>query len=119
MGVNSLPKTVTRLRRGCDLNPDPTTPESSALTTRLRSTHSHYVYAGYNEGSTVLTSLFFSTDLSGRRQLFVMAMKNTAPCRTVDMFYVLADRCVLIRKSRTFIAAHRAVRLCCGSLSLH
>jgi len=23
MGVNSLPKTVTRQRRGCDLNPDP------------------------------------------------------------------------------------------------
>jgi len=22
MGVNSLPKTVTRQRRGCDLNPD-------------------------------------------------------------------------------------------------
>ena len=30
MGVNSLPKTVTRQRRGCDLNPGPT-----ALTTRL------------------------------------------------------------------------------------
>jgi len=35
MGVNSLPKTVTRQRRGCDLNPGPTTPESSTLTTRL------------------------------------------------------------------------------------
>jgi len=28
MGVNSLPKTVTRQRRGCDLNPDPSAPES-------------------------------------------------------------------------------------------
>jgi len=37
MGVNSLPKTVTRQRRGCDLNPGPTAPESSALTTRLPS----------------------------------------------------------------------------------
>ena len=36
MGVNSLPKTVTRQRRGCDLNPCPSAPESSALTTRLR-----------------------------------------------------------------------------------
>ena len=26
MGVNSLPKTVTRQRRGCDLNPGPTAP---------------------------------------------------------------------------------------------
>ena len=37
MGVNSLPKTVTRQRRACDLNPGPTAPESSALTTRLSS----------------------------------------------------------------------------------
>jgi len=35
MGVNSLPKTVTRQRRGCDLNPGTTAPESSTLTTRL------------------------------------------------------------------------------------
>jgi len=27
MGVNSLPKTVTRQRRGCDLNLDPSAPE--------------------------------------------------------------------------------------------
>jgi len=35
--VNNLPKTVTRQRRDCDLNPGPTAPESSALTTRLPS----------------------------------------------------------------------------------
>jgi len=35
MGVNSLPKTVTRQRRGCDLNPGPSAHESSTLTTRL------------------------------------------------------------------------------------
>jgi len=37
MGVNSLPKTVTRQRRGFDLNPGPSAPESSTLTTRLPS----------------------------------------------------------------------------------
>ena len=37
MGVNSLPRTVTRQRRGCDLNPGPSAPESSMLTTRLPS----------------------------------------------------------------------------------
>ena len=37
MGVNSLPKTVTRQRRGCDLNPGPSAPELSTLTTRLPS----------------------------------------------------------------------------------
>jgi len=37
MGVNSLPKTVTRQRRGCDLNRGPSASESSTLTTRLPS----------------------------------------------------------------------------------
>jgi len=35
MGVNSLPKTITRQRRDCDLNPGPPVPESSTLTTRV------------------------------------------------------------------------------------
>ena len=38
MGVNSLPTTVTRLRRDCDLNTGPSAPESSTLTTRPPST---------------------------------------------------------------------------------
>jgi len=38
MGVNNLPKTVTRQRCGCDLNPGPSAPESSTLTTRLPTT---------------------------------------------------------------------------------
>ena len=37
MGVKSLPKTVTRQRRGSDLNLGPTAPESRTLTTRLPS----------------------------------------------------------------------------------
>jgi len=37
MGVNSLPKTVTRQRRDCDLNMGPSAPEFSTLTTRLPS----------------------------------------------------------------------------------
>ena len=39
MGVNSLPNTVTRQRRDCDLNPGHCAPESSTLTTRLPSHH--------------------------------------------------------------------------------
>jgi len=38
MGVNSLPKTVTRQRRDCDLNPGHLR-QSSTLTTRLPSHH--------------------------------------------------------------------------------
>ena len=37
LGVNSLPKTVTRQRHNCDLKPRPSAPESSTLTTRLPS----------------------------------------------------------------------------------
>jgi len=37
MGVNSLPKTVTRQRSDSDLNPGPSAPESSTLTARLPS----------------------------------------------------------------------------------
>jgi len=37
MGVDILPKTVTRQRRHCDLTPGPSAPESSTLTTRLAS----------------------------------------------------------------------------------
>jgi len=42
MGVNRLPKTVTRQRRDCDLNPGPSAPESGTLTTRLPS-HPNYL----------------------------------------------------------------------------
>jgi len=45
MGVNSLPKTVTGQRRDCDLNPGPSAPESSTLTTRLPS-HPYLLTAG-------------------------------------------------------------------------
>ena len=37
VGVNSLPKTVAWQRRDCNLNPGPSAPESSMLTTRLLS----------------------------------------------------------------------------------
>jgi len=57
MGVNSLPKTVTRQHRRCDLNPGPSAPESSTLTilalaqskidkySKLASTHIFYSFA--------------------------------------------------------------------------
>ena len=44
MGVNSLPKTVTRQSRGCYLNPGHSAPESSTLTTRLPSHPSDLAY---------------------------------------------------------------------------
>ena len=55
MGVNSLPKTVTRQRRDCDLNPGPSAPESSTLTTRLPSHRraTSYNYIGVGNGRHV------------------------------------------------------------------
>jgi len=43
MDVNSLPKTVTRQRRCCDLNPGLSEPESSTLTTRQNFTEHDFV----------------------------------------------------------------------------
>ena len=60
MGVNSLPKTVIRQRRGCNLNPGPTAPESSTLTTRLSShrwlTYVTILKASYEPGNCVFVS---------------------------------------------------------------
>ena len=57
MGVNSLPKTVTRQRRGCDLNQGPSAPESSTLTTGLPSHCTErldFVKAGSHRSATEL-----------------------------------------------------------------
>ena len=56
MGVNSLPKTVTRQCRGCDLNPGPTAPESSTLTTRLIPSSNALSYTvGFVDGAVLRT----------------------------------------------------------------
>ena len=41
--MNSLPKTVTRQRRDCDLNPGPSAPESSTLKCTRLPSHPHTV----------------------------------------------------------------------------
>jgi len=54
-GVNSLPRTVTRQHRDCDLNPGPSTPESSTLTTWLPSHHwwvNEYIYYALRTSQT-------------------------------------------------------------------
>ena len=48
--MNSLPKTVTRQRRDCDLNPGLSAPESSTLTTRLPSHPKDYELAYIRQG---------------------------------------------------------------------
>ena len=63
MGVNSLPKTVTRQRRDCDLNPGPSAPESSTLTTRLPS-HPVIQY----DCLTLILPLRLTTDHSAEKE---------------------------------------------------
>jgi len=65
--VNSLPKTVTRQRRGCDLNPGPSVPESCTLTTRLPSSSTK------NKVSTLLLLLLLPPLLLLRLQQRLLA----------------------------------------------
>ena len=60
MGVNSLPKTVTQQRRGCDLNPGPSAPESSTLTTRLPSHPTCSYRRKITKLCAIVSVLFFS-----------------------------------------------------------
>jgi len=73
--VNSLPKTVTRQRRGCDLNPGPTATESITLTTRLPSHHDS------NSEELIEKKLFYSS----------------------RMGFCLAVNCVVTKNDRCFL----------------
>jgi len=77
--VNSLPKTVTRQRRGCDLNPGPSAPESSMLTTRLPSRPYQAMLSYKKKQWAVLKPLRHA---SFWRQPHVCALSNTQPCLT-------------------------------------
>jgi len=63
--VNSLPK--TRQRRGCDLNPGPSAPESSTLSTRLPS-HPEVVYDAIVIKESVALSAFEEVDVTWVRR---------------------------------------------------
>ena len=57
--MNSLPKTVTRQHRSCDLNQGPSAPESSTLTTWLPSVCRQIMQVNC---STVAMSCLYNTD---------------------------------------------------------
>ena len=60
MSVNSLPKTVTRQRRDCNLNPGPSAPESSKLTTRLPSNTNQQLKCGKQKTKKYKTDMLRS-----------------------------------------------------------
>ena len=75
--MNSLPKNVTRQRRDCDLNPGPSVPESSTLTTRLPSHPIRWL--------TIYFPLIdFSLNLC---RPSVVVDRNVFRCRLADDFY--------------------------------
>jgi len=66
--VNSLPKIVTRQRRGCDLNPGPSAPESSTLTTWLYNKDSMTSYHTHTHTHPLNGPLSGSTQVSRYRK---------------------------------------------------
>jgi len=95
MGVNSLPKTVTRQRRDCDLNPGPSAPESSTLTTRLPSHPSQWdCCLPIATLQTVLTS-------AGKASLRSLWASSAIAC--VSLAFCVA--CVSSRWTITFVSS--------------
>jgi len=97
MGVNSLSKTVTRQRRDCDLNPGPTAPESSTLTTRLPS-HPRYSVKCIKciRTLTVILVLFRKCCLAfrGTNQTWAV-MKRYRECANTDGYATDHTDCIV------------------------
>jgi len=74
-GVNSLRKTVSRQRRGCDLNPSPSAPESSTLTTRLPSHPRVDLISNNNKWRLCDLRALFVRLVSGPQPLGVQSIK--------------------------------------------
>jgi len=78
--VNSLPKTVTRQRRSSDLNPGPSAPESSTLTTQLPSQHLHNT----NWPSSVIQLLVFRRLQCTALTLLVARQEGHPACKKLN-----------------------------------
>ena len=97
--MNSLPKTVTRQRRDCDLNPDPSAPAFSTLTTRLPShplravpcsnsvgvtcsnTQQHIAKFHYTGPTRTRTRTFLQRNSVGSVRVRFAAKKSVSACR--------------------------------------
>ena len=87
MGVTSLPKTVTRQRRGCDLNPGPSAPKSSTLTTQLPSRrYGKAIRVKFDTDLLKAVAVVHRTQKQINRHLLMMMSAHNAPvfCTKVD-----------------------------------
>ena len=82
MGVNSLPKTVTRQRRDCDFNLGPSAPKSCTLTTRLFYITLHYYDARGGDADLWSTSMNFMSSWCWLRKTLVSHATVLAPPST-------------------------------------
>ena len=109
--MNSLPKTVTRQRRGCDLNPGPSAPEASTLTTRLlsqplvvsRPPNSPTNSAGSDGGLMFCWCFFFSA-------LSVRPIISTSTRLIFTAFAVLAELWLWMNDLKLVL---RSLKVCC------
>ena len=81
--MNSLPKTVIRQRRDCDLNLSPSTPESSMLTTQLPShpllgVKNYYLVQSYD--FLTLTVREFVHKMSSNHNARLVECLSNCPC---------------------------------------
>ena len=82
MGVTSLPKTVTRQRRGCDLNPGPSAPKSSTLTTQLPSRrYGKAIRVKFDTDLLKAVAVVHRTQKQLNRHLLMMMSAHNAPVR--------------------------------------
>ena len=109
MGVNSLPKTVTRQRLDYDLNPGPSAPESSTLTTRLPS-HPVLERSPLNGCSSSSSSSSNSiiaedrqTDRVLRRAMSTRAARGFAGAGLVALQTFAAERAAVSRRHATSV----------------
>jgi len=84
MGVNRLPKTVIRQRRGCDLNPGPSAPESSTLATRLPSHPNNKV--GLHDWHVIQKQR--SPTFTVNTFIGIHAFRNWVPLSSVELSWV-------------------------------
>jgi len=112
-GCEQLPKTVTRQRRGYDLNSGTSAPESSTLTTRLPS-HPQCVQTVIRSGSCLLWSISktaFYTTSDSRRLVYHTDRPVLSPAR-----------CRRVNSSATADSNHYGPNsiawICCGFVEL-
>ena len=114
--MNSLPKTVNRQRRGCDLNPGPSAPESSTLTTRLPS----HPYKVSRPAKSRLFSLKFSkipkvwkkTTFYVFRVFYIFVIFLSQKTTSLSCFQVsLTKSAILSRDIDNITRSHGSVRV--------